>query len=332
MPLVDSFGRTIRYLRVSVTDRCNLACDYCRPFGEPLLPNHQELLTLEEIARLVRLFAALGVERFRLTGGEPLVRRNVIALVRELGGMAGVRELSLTTNGVLLARYARALHEAGVRRVNISLDTLTPEIFRRITRGGELAPVLEGIEAALEAGMRPVKINMVVMRGMNDHEIPEMVAFAARRGLLLRFIETMPVGQAGQEVLDRYVSAEEIFQHVRRGFGGGVVPVLHQEPQGSGPARYFRIEGTGAEVGVISARSRHFCDTCNRMRLTSKGALVLCLGSVDRVDLKTALRSGETDHQLMARIQDAVALKPERHHFDGAWDTSPTLNMSALGG
>ncbi len=332
MALQDSFGRTIRYLRISVTDRCNLQCDYCRIANDQRLPNHQQLLTLEEIARLGRLFVELGIDRIRLTGGEPLLRRNVLSLVQSLGGLPGLEELSLTTNALLLARFAYALQAAGLQRVNISLDTLKPETFSRITRGGDLAPVLAGIKAAVEAGLKPVKINMVVMRGVNEDEISAMVEFAARNNLILRFIETMPVGVAGAETSNRFVAAEEILAMIQRDFQGDLVPLLRSKERGSGPARYFLIEGSQAEVGVISARSRHFCDTCNRMRLTSQGALVLCLGGVEQVDLKTAMRAGASDQALQAQIQAAIALKPERHHFSAEVENNPTFNMSALGG
>ncbi|MBF0181029.1 MAG: GTP 3',8-cyclase MoaA [Magnetococcales bacterium] len=333
MALIDTFGRTIRYLRISVTDRCNMRCDYCRPSVEPMLPDHAALLTLEEIARLARLFVGLGVERFRLTGGEPLLRRNLLSLARELGAMPGLTELSLTTNALLLARFAHDLRAAGVRRVNISLDSLTPEIFARITRGGDLAQVLAGIDAALEAGLAPVKVNMVVMRGVNAHEIPAMIRFAARRGVVLRFIETMPIGDAGSLFPERFISAGEILGIAREAFGQDPLPAEPGVGVGAGPARYFRIEGTGAEVGVIAARSRHFCDTCNRMRLTSRGGLVLCLGAMDVVDLKTPLRAGASDEALMAMIRAAVAMKPARHHFDETVPLpSPTLNMVSVGG
>lgn len=332
MSLTDPFGRTIRYLRVSVTDRCNLQCDYCRVTGGTIVPNRGEILTLEEIARLCRLFIGLGIDRIRLTGGEPLLRRNLLSLVEALAREPGLTELSLTTNALLLARFANALQAAGLKRVNISLDTLNPEIFARITRGGDLAPVLEGIDAAVAAGLQPVKINMVVMRGINEHEIPDMVAFAVRRDLTLRFIETMPVGEAGTSHPERFVEAGEILERIRVGFGGDLVPVERSRRTGSGPARYFRVEGSGAEVGIISARSRHFCDTCNRMRLTSRGALVLCLGAVDRVDLKSAMRAGASDAELAELVRGGVAMKPEGHRFAEEATRRPTLGMSSLGG
>ncbi|MBF0453718.1 MAG: GTP 3',8-cyclase MoaA [Magnetococcales bacterium] len=330
MALVDSFGRTIRYLRVSVTDRCNLNCDYCRSAGQVLLPNNHRLLSLEEIARLVRIFTELGVERIRLTGGEPLLRKNILSLIKEIGSLPHLTELSLSTNALLLARYAHAMKQAGVSRVNISLDTLDPARFATLTRGGDLAGVLSGISAAVEAGLHPVKVNMVVMKGINDQEIPEMVSFARQHGLVLRFIETMPIGEAGREMEDRFVPAEEILTQIQARFASDLIPV-HQ-PRGSGPARYYRIAGTEAEVGIISARSRHFCDTCNRMRLTSTGKLVLCLGREDRMDLRTAIKGGADDDQLKDQIRAAVDLKPERHQFDQEESHGKTHAMSALGG
>jgi GTP 3',8-cyclase len=328
--LVDSFGRTIRYLRVSITDRCNLNCDYCRLPEQKLLPNNRQLLSLEEIGRLVRLFTELGVEHIRLTGGEPLLRKNIISLIKELGALPHLKELSLSTNALLLARYAQEIAAAGVGRVNISLDTLNPVTFATLTRGGKLAGVLAGIYAAVSAGLHPVKINMVVMKGINDQEVPAMVEYARQQGLSLRFIETMPIGEAGKGVNDRYLPAENILAMIKTRFGSELVPV-HQ-PRGSGPARYYRISGTDAEVGIISARSRHFCDTCNRMRLTSTGQLVLCLGQEDRMDLRTSIKQGASDAQLIAQIKEAVSLKPESHQFDNEETHGETHPMSAMGG
>ncbi|MEO5364346.1 MAG: GTP 3',8-cyclase MoaA [Magnetococcus sp. DMHC-8] len=340
--LTDSFGRTIRYLRVSVTDRCNLFCTYCRLSTERILPNNRELLDFGELVRLVRLFLELGIERIRLTGGEPLLRRNIVGLVQELAALPGLQELALTTNGLLLERYAAPLRAAGLHRVNISLDTLNPATFAAITQPGRsgqplhrpdglgLSAVLTGITAAVQAGLQPVKVNMVVMRGINDQEIPAMVQFAGQQGVVLRFIETMPVGEAGLEVADRFVPAEAILAHIGAHFGDRLLPV--QPGRGAGPARYFRLTETGTEIGVISARSRHFCDTCNRMRLTSQGNLVYCLGRTDRMDLKTLLRQGASDAELRQAIQAAVALKPERHTFETR-ETLPTAaRMAALGG
>lgn len=330
MALIDAFGRTIRYLRVSVTDRCNLHCDYCRRSTETIQPNHHELLTLEELARLIRIFTELGIERVRLTGGEPLLRRNLVALVQSLNGLPLLREIALSTNALLLARFAGEMKRAGLKRVNISLDSLDPGVFAAITGGGALQPVLDGIDAAVAAELNPVKINMVVMRGINDHEIPAMVEFARARGVLLRFIETMPIGEAGRDTAERFMAADAILAVIRERFGSELVPVRHA--RGAGPARYFRLSGTDAEVGVISARSRHFCDTCNRMRLTAKGALVFCLGRDERIELKEILRSGADDQAVQARIAEAIILKPESHLFSQPSGGDSPHHMSALGG
>lgn len=301
--LVDSFGRTIRYLRVSVTDRCNLFCTYCRLPTEEVFSKNRELLDFDEIVRLVRLFLTLGVECIRLTGGEPLMRRNIIELVRALANLPGLKELALSSNALLLGRYAVPLREAGLHRVNISLDSLDPKTFSNLTqrkKSGQqdktqqeahatsfpdapkkethLSSVLTGIKAATQAGLHPVKVNMVVMRGINEHEIPNMVTFAQEHGVVLRFIETMPVGGAGLNVSGHFMPAEDILDVIRNHFGTQLLPVQHAAgnsgamAQGSGPARYFLVSKTGAEVGIISARSQHFCSTCNRMRLTSKGS------------------------------------------------------------
>ncbi|WP_227657404.1 GTP 3',8-cyclase MoaA [Candidatus Magnetaquicoccus inordinatus] len=342
--LIDSFGRTIRYLRVSVTDRCNLFCNYCRLPNETLLPNNRELLDFDELVRLLRIFLQLGIERIRLTGGEPLLRRNLVGLVQEISRLPGLQELALTTNALLLERYAVALRAAGLQRVNISLDSLKPQTFDAITQRHLMRPdlfaerqeqqglpaVLAGIAAARAAGLHPVKINMVVMRGINDTEIVDMVHYAHQHGLLLRFIETMPVGEAGLDMADHFIPAEEILEQIQRHFARQLLPIAGK--QGSGPARYFRLADSSAEIGVISARSRHFCDTCNRMRLTSKGSLVYCLGRSDRMDLKQLLRSGAGDEQIKESILAAVALKPQQHEFEQKEFYRPSNRMSALGG
>ncbi|MBF0194229.1 MAG: GTP 3',8-cyclase MoaA [Magnetococcales bacterium] len=330
MALIDSFGRTIHYLRVSITDRCNLSCDYCRIDGNEKLPNNDKLLTLEEIGRLVKIFTELGIERIRLTGGEPLLRKNVLTLIKEIGSLPHLQELSLSTNALLLQSYAHDLKKAGVGRVNISLDTLNHNTFNTITRGGKLQKVLDGISTAVKAGLHPVKINMVVMKGINDNEIGDMVEFARTHGLILRFIETMPIGDAGKNVSDKYIAAEDILTMIKQSYGSELIP-FHQKI-GSGPARYYQIAGTKANIGVISARSRHFCDTCNRMRLTSTGQLVLCLGHEDRKDLRTSMREGATDEHLKEQIKEAVRLKPESHQFENNDIHSATHSMTALGG
>ncbi len=330
MPLTDSFGRRIEYLRVSVTDRCNYRCFYCMPESGVDLGRHRESLTVEEAARVVGLFSELGVRRVRLTGGEPLIRRDVVALVGMLGGCAGLEDLSLSTNGHLLERFAAPLKKAGLDRVNVSLDSIDSEKFARITRGGDLEAVLRGIDAALEAGLRPVKLNMVVMRGINDGEIEPMLAFAVRRGVELRFIETMPVGMAGIEGMAYYVPAGEILERVQNASGADLVP-LEGNPR-AGPARYYQIGAGPARVGVISAMSRHFCEGCNRVRLTTRGELVLCLGQNDRVGLRGALREGISDETLKQIILDAIRRKPERHEFLEGRVNQDLPGMSVIGG
>jgi cyclic pyranopterin phosphate synthase len=328
--LIDSFGRRIEYLRVSVTDRCNYRCFYCLPASGVPRATHAELLRHEELARLVRLFAELGVHKVRLTGGEPLARRGIADLARLIGSVPGITDLSLSTNGHLLERHAAALKAAGVARVNISLDSLDPGVFARITRGGDLGQVLRGIEAALAAGMAPVKLNMVVLQGVNDHEIESMLDFARRRGVELRFIETMPVGEAGRRGVGHYYPAEAILERLRAHAGAELVPI--KGAPGAGPARCYRLGGEPTTIGVISAMSQHFCAGCNRVRLTARGELVLCLGRDDRVALGERLRAGASDAALKDEILRAVARKPERHGFADQAGGVPIRFMSAVGG
>lgn len=330
MTLQDPCGRTISYLRVSITENCNFKCDYCRGPSDRNHARGAEFLDWTEMVRLVRLFVDLGVSRARITGGEPLLHPEFSELVGAIGVLPGLRDLSVSTNGALLGRHARFLKEMGVERVNISLDTLDPASFSRITRGGDLDRVLEGIQAAIAAGMETIKINMVVMAGVNDHEIPDILAYAQRNRLVLRFIETMPIGPQGHSAVQRFMSAEQILERVRDAAGCDVTPVrtLH----GFGPARYFCVTATGLDVGVISAMSQHFCETCNRVRLTSRGELVLCLGRENRVDLKTPLRAGAGDEDLRGLITEAIARKPVSHAFSVATDGGVSHAMSALGG
>lgn len=328
--LIDSFGRRIEYLRVSVTDRCNYRCFYCMPRTGARFGRSESFLIGDELARLIRLFSELGVRRVRLTGGEPLVRRDLVALAGTIGELPGIEDLSLSTNGHLLERYARPLRHAGVRRVNISLDSLDPAIFARITRGGDLRAVLHGIEAALDAGMEPVKLNMVVMNGINDHEIETMLEFAVEHGVDLRYIETMPVGPQAAESMARHYSASLILERLCRHLGSELIPA--KGTQGAGPARYYRIGASRAKVGVISAVSRHFCAGCNRVRLTAQGELVLCLGHSDRVSLRESLRDGCSDETLKTMIRAAIASKPERHNFLAAGGEAVSVPMSAIGG
>lgn len=328
--LVDPFGRRIEYLRLSVTDRCNYRCFYCMPREGACFGNAGEFLTNAELVRLVRLFAELGVRRVRLTGGEPLVRRDLVELAGAIGGLPGIDDLSLSTNGQLLGHYAQPLYRAGVKRVNISLDSLDPAVFARITRSGDLGAVLGGIDAALAAGMAPVKLNMVVLKGINDREIETLFEFATAHDLDLRYIETMPVGpQAGASMACHYPAAS-ILGRLRQHVGASLVPA--KGSKGAGPARYYQIGSGPAKVGVISAVSRHFCEGCNRVRLTATGELVFCLGHSDRVSLREPLRRGASDADLKAAIRAAIARKPRRHDFlpNGAGTVS--LPMSRVGG
>ncbi len=328
--LIDPFQRTIRYLRVSVTDRCNYRCFYCMPSQGMVWEERSHFLSFEELTRIIRLFAELGVDKVRLTGGEPLVRRGILDFVRQLSALPSLRDLSMSTNAHLLAGQAEALRAAGVQRVNISLDSLKPEVFRRITRNGDLEPVLAGIDAALAAGMAPVKLNMVVMRGLNDDEIEAMFDYAVAKGADLRYIETMPVGEAGIDGTGHFMPAVEILERLKRHAGAELVPA--KGGKGAGPARYYQVGEGPVRVGVISALSRHFCDDCNRVRLTAKGELVLCLGQEDRVSLRDGLRRGLNDEEMKQLIRDAIARKPRSHDFNTDERRVALRHMSSLGG
>jgi len=308
--LVDPFGRHIEYVRLSVTDRCNLRCSYCLPKGFDDFEVPDEWLSFEEIERLMQAFASLGLKRIRLTGGEPLVRRNLPELVSRLSAIAGIEDLSLSSNAVLMDRQAAALKQAGVTRLNISLDTLRADRFAEITGGGHLDKVMAGLMAAKAAGFAPIKINMVAMKGINDDEYDAMVDFCIEHGFTLRFIETMPVGSTGRWASSHYQDLGEVRKQLKQRFElvPGVMP-------GGGPARYERVIGTDLRIGFITPISRHFCETCNRVRLSADGQLYLCLGQNARYDLRDVLRSGASEAELQAAIQEALALKPQRHEF-----------------
>ena len=327
MTLQDTFGRRVEYLRLSVTDRCNYRCFYCMPEAGFVAEPRDNLLRTEELARLVGLFVGLGVSKVRVTGGEPLIRRNLSSLVADLAAFPGLEDLSLTTNGDQLERFADDLVRAGINRVNISLDSLDAATFRDITRGGDLDHVLAGIERALEVGLTPVKLNMVVMAGVNDGEIEAIVDYASARGCHLRFIETMPIGTSGAGSMGLYYPAQKILERVRDHCGEELEPVAGL--RGGGPASYFRA-GRGT-VGVISAMSRHFCADCNRVRLTAKGDLVLCLGREEAVPLGRLLRDGADDDALRAAIVAGIRSKPEGHGFTST-EASGGVPMSVTGG
>lgn len=329
--LIDPFQRKIEYLRVSVTDKCNYRCNYCVPEqGAHPEGRHTEYLDYDEMTRIIKAFSELGVWKIRLTGGEPLVRKNLSQFVSQVSALPDVKDIALSTNAEHLADQAQALKDAGVTRTNISLDTLDPIKFERITRGGNLAKVLAGIDAAFAVGMTPVKVNMVVMKQTNFNEIPAMLDYAIAKGINLRFIETMPIGTAGISAMDEYVSADQILEAVKNHLGSDLLPML--DKQEAGPARVYRISGSKAKIGVISAVSQHFCETCNRVRLTARGELALCLGQEDAVDLRTPLRSGVSDDALKAMIVAAIARKPERHHFNENRHNIQFRQMVSLGG
>ena len=307
--LTDPFGRRIEYVRLSVTDKCNLRCFYCMPKGFRDFEQPEHWLTLDEIERVIRAFTELGVARVRLTGGEPLVRRDIIAMSQRLTALPGLADLSLSTNAVLLEKNAEDLKTAGVSRINVSLDTLKAERFRDIT-GGELQPVLDGLMAAKAAGLNPIKINMVAMKGINDDEFEDMVEFCLEHGFTLRFIETMPMGSTAGDATDHYLDLQTVKQDLARRYDliPGVMP-------GGGPARYMQINNTDLRIGFITPISQHFCETCNRVRLSVDGTLYLCLGQDDKLELRPLLRGGISDEELKQVIINAIALKPEKHEF-----------------
>ncbi len=327
-PLMDKHGRAIRYLRVSVTDRCDLRCRYCMAEEMTFLPR-SEVLTLEEIALIAERFVARGVSKIRLTGGEPLVRRDALELVRRLGRHVGVGldELTLTTNGTQLATHSAALRQAGVRRINVSLDSRDPAMFRHITRRGDLAQVLDGIAAARAAGLT-VKINMVALKGLNDAEIPAMLDWTSAQGMDLTLIETMPIGAIDEDRADRFVPLTRVLDDLSAQFD-----LSRDAHDSGGPARYWRVGGTGARLGLISPLTGNFCDSCNRVRLTTEGKLFTCLGHDDQVDLKAAIRGGGLA-AVDAAIDAALAAKPARHDFDVAPGAAPAVarHMSVTGG
>jgi len=327
--LQDSFGRVIEYLRISVTDRCNLRCVYCMPPQGVKLKSHHEILSYEEIAVVVRAAAALGIRKVRLTGGEPLVRPHVERLVALVAAVPGIEDVSMTTNAVLLDRHAETLAQAGLRRVNISLDTLRPERFERITRFGNLNDVWRGLEAAERAGLTPIKINAVIVRGMNDDELADFAALTLEHAWHVRFIELMPIANEGEwgEGLpppgNRLVTAQEMQARLAEQWGADLLAELSPALIGNGPARIFRLPSGGTRqtkalgtVGFISPVSQHFCPTCNRLRLTADGKLRPCLLTDGEVDVIGALRSGASEPEVRALIQRAAKNKPERHHLD----------------
>ncbi len=306
--LIDRYGRRIEYLRLSVTDRCDLRCAYCIPEGFKGFEEPAHWLTFDEVERLLAVFARLGLKRVRLTGGEPLLRRHVDDLVRRIAALPGIEDVSLSTNATQLAKMAQKLKDAGVTRLNVSLDSLRPETVARINGRPVLDEVLAGLQAASVVGFAPIKINMVVMRD-NVDEVDDMVAFCMDKGYVLRLIELMPMGDTARRM--GYVDLQPIRQRLQAHFD-----LVDTVLPGGGPARYLGTSDGRFTVGFITPLSQHFCATCNRVRLTVDGQLHLCLGQEDRVDFRSLLRSGASDEELAAAIGRAMALKPERHDFN----------------
>ncbi len=328
--MIDPFGRGIDYLRVSVTDRCDLRCVYCMSEDMTFLPK-PEILSLEETQRLCAAFVALGVRKLRITGGEPLVRRNVMSLFDGLGAMLGhgLEELTLTTNGTQLTRFAEPLARAGVRRVNVSLDTLDAERFARITRWGKLDKTLDGIFAAKAAGLA-IKINAVALKGENEADIDEMVAWCGTHGFDLCLIETMPLGDIGGDRVEQYLPLSQLRARLRKRW-----TLTETDYRTGGPARYYTVEQTGRRIGFITPMTHNFCESCNRVRLTCTGVLYMCLGQDDAADLRAVLRAGADDAALAQAIRDAIARKPKGHDFiiDRRQDAPAlTRHMSVTGG
>jgi cyclic pyranopterin phosphate synthase len=326
--LVDRFNRRISYLRISVTDRCDLRCIYCMSENMAFVPRSQ-LLTLEELYRVGKSFVEMGVGKIRITGGEPLTRRGVMQLFKSLGELDGLEDLTLTTNGTLLRRYAKDLKRAGVTRINISLDSLQQTRFKKITRTGDLRRTLDGIDAALEADFQRIKINSVIMKNRNHGEIPALVAFAEERGMDISFIEEMPLGETGDhDRAELFYSSHQVLQHLQPHY-----ELIATTESTGGPARYYRINNSDTRIGFISPHSHNFCDHCNRVRLTAEGRLLLCLGQEHSMDLRRVVRANPLDDEpLRQAIIDAMEIKPKGHEFD--LTAKPVLfrHMNVTGG
>jgi cyclic pyranopterin phosphate synthase len=326
--LADAFHRPITYLRISVTDRCNLRCVYCMPeAGLPWIPK-AAILSYEEIARIVGAAAQIGVRSIRLTGGEPLIRHGLERLVAMIASTPGIADIALSTNGLLLAEQAQTLRDAGLTRVNVSLDTLREDRFATIARRPGLDRVLAGIDAAFAAGLAPVKLNCVVMRGQNDDEVEAFAELTRTRAVAVRFIEVMPVEENVAGHAAEYVGATEILDRIRA--LAELRPV--DGPPGNGPARYYAFDGAPGSIGVISPLSHDYCDTCNRVRLSADGRLKLCLFGDHFIDLRTPVRDGASDEDLIAIFRGSMYVKPERHHLDIGQTSSAMRALSEIGG
>ena len=326
--MFDHINRRIEYLRISITDRCNLRCVYCMPEeGIPAL-RHGEILSYEEILRVVRVAAGAGIKKVRLTGGEPLIRKDVASLVRQIAAVPGIEDLALTTNGILLGRMADELADAGLRRINVSVDSLVPERFEKLTRGADLATVLGGIDKAEKAGFSPIKINMVPIHGLNADEIPDFARLTISKPWHVRFIEFMPIGARAMWDETKVVKTREVMDAISK--LGELEPV--ERGESDGPARHFRLPGAKGLLGFISPLTAHFCGTCNRLRLTADGKLRPCLFSESEIDLKTPMRAGCGDEELIRLLNVALSVKPEGHSMAQGVQDIYRRTMSKIGG
>ena len=326
--LIDNFNRHINYLRISVTDRCNLRCVYCMPKEGLSQIGHDDVLRYEEILRIARIAAKKGISKIRITGGEPLVRKNIISLVSDINNINGIEDISITTNGVLLKKCAAQLKKAGLKRINISLDSLEKNKYSEITRGGNLDDVLKGITEAKINGFNPIKINFVPLKGINDNEIATIAKLTMERPVHIRFIEFMPVNVKNKWNNDHYIPSEKIKKGLEE-----IAPLLSVErDEHTGPARMFKFQNAKGQIGFISPLSNHFCDSCNRLRLTADGKLRTCLFSDNETDLKTPLRNGCSDNELEEIITTAILNKPEKHKVLDPSFEKCHRGMSAIGG
>ena len=311
--MIDKNNRNINYLRISITDRCNLRCVYCMPKEGVSVIGHNDILTYEEILRVINIAVQTGIEKVRVTGGEPLVRKGVVDFLASLKQIDGLKDITLTTNGILLENFAEGLFNAGIRRINISLDSLNPEKYASITRGGNLKAVLGGIDKAEKTGFLPIKINVVVIKGVNEDEVLDFAKIATEKPYQVRFIELMPVGEVGTHNNDKYVSNDFVMEKI--GKYHILEPVSGLRNKTDGPANIYKIQGGKGEIGFISAISHHFCESCNRLRLTADGYLRACLLSDEEIDLKGPLRAGCSDLELEDLIKTIIAKKPMRHNI-----------------
>ena len=333
--LIDNLGREISYLRVSITDRCNYRCIYCKPEEQFEFIPHEEILRYEEIVEIIEEAVNLGVTKVRITGGEPLARKGVVDFIKKLKEIKKLEDISLTTNGFFLSEYAEKLKDAGLNRVNISLDSLQEEKYKRITRGGSLEKALKGIDSALKAGLLPIKINTVLIRGINDDEVEDFVRLTLGRPLNIRFIEFMPSGEELKDnYRDKFISVLEIKESLAEKYSFRPIDIN----SGNGPAKYYQIKGGQGTIGFITALSQHFCKTCNRIRLTSEGKLRPCLFSNMEVDIKQSIRNAKTDDKIIRskiirnNIGEAISIKPEGHRLNEKFSNRDSFKMSKIGG